>query len=263
MTGFGPQLEVAIARVRSEVARLHAQLVRHELVAWTSGEVSGRVPGSELFVIKPDGLGYDELTPEHMILCRLDGEVVAGTPGASRSPASGADVHAHVYRQLPEVGGIVHTHSSYATAWSARGEEIPCVLTSMADEFGGPVPVGPFALPGDESIGRGIVETLAGHRSRAVLMRNHGPFVIGPSPRAAVKTAVMLEDAARTVQLALEHGAPSPIPQASIDRLYERHQHVYGQGRDAEPSRAGGRPNPEATIGDGRSSPPRLAQSGP
>ena len=175
----GVKTEVAIARVRAEVAALHAELVRYGLVVWTAGNVSGRVPGADLFVIKPSGVSYDELAPENMILCDLDGNVVEGTPGSERAPSSDTAAHAYVYRNMPEVGGVVHTHSTYAVAWAARGEEIPCVITAMADEFGGPIPVGPFAIIGDDSIGRGIVETLTGHRSRAVLMQNHGPFTIG------------------------------------------------------------------------------------
>src|SRR5215467_10154090 len=189
MTTIEPVTEAAIARLRTEVAHLHGELVRYGLVVWTGGNVSGRVPGADLFVIKPSGVSYDELTPGSMILCDLDGEVVPGSPGGERSPSSDTAAHAYVYRHLPEVGGVVHTHSTYAVAWAARGEEIPCVLTGMADEFGGPIPVGPFALIGDDSIGRGIVETLRGHRSRAVLMRNHGPFTVGVTARDAVKAA--------------------------------------------------------------------------
>ncbi|WP_350347764.1 L-ribulose-5-phosphate 4-epimerase [Agromyces sp. G08B096] len=239
MSTFGPQIEVAIARVRAEVARLHGELTRYGLVVWTGGNVSGRVPGAELFVIKPSGVSYDELAPENMILCDLDGNVVEGTPGAERSPSSDTAAHAYVYRNMPEVGGVVHTHSTYATAWAARGEEIPCVITAMADEFGGPIPVGPFAIIGDDSIGRGIVETLRGHRSRAVLMQNHGPFTIGASAKDAVKAAVMVEDVARTVHLAREAGPLIPIPQDSIDRLYDRYQNVYGQAGDARRATAG------------------------
>lgn len=233
MSSYGPQAEVAIARVRTEVAKLHAELTRYGLVVWTGGNVSGRVPGADLFVIKPSGVSYDELAPENMILCDLDGRVIAGTPGSERAPSSDTAAHAFVYRNMPEVGGVVHTHSTYATAWAARNEEIPCVITAMADEFGGPVPVGPFAVIGDDSIGRGIVETLRGHRSRAVLMANHGPFTIGSTAKDAVKAAVMVEDVARTVHLAREAGPLVPIPQESIDRLYDRYQNIYGQSDDA------------------------------
>lgn len=224
--------EAAIERVRAEVAALHNELVRNGLVVWTGGNVSGRVPGTDYFVIKPSGVSYDQLAPDNMILCDLHGKVVPGTAGSDRSPSSDTAAHAYVYRELPDVGGVVHTHSPYAVAWAARGQEIPCVITGMADEFGGPIPVGPFAVIGDDSIGRGIVETLRGHRSRAVLMQNHGPFTIGVTARDAVKAAIMCEDAARTVHLALQLGPVIPIPQDQVDRLYARYQNVYGQTSD-------------------------------
>lgn len=230
---FSDEVESAIRTVRADVARLHGELVRYGLVVWTGGNVSGRIPGADLFVIKPSGVSYDDLSPENMILCDLHGRVVPGTPGSERSPSSDTAAHAYVYRHLPEVGGVVHTHSTYAVAWAARGEEIPCVITAMADEFGGAIPVGPLAVIGDDSIGRGIVDTLRGHRSRAVLMQNHGPFTIGIDAADAVKAAVMVEDVARTVHLAREAGPLIPIPQETIDRLFDRYQNVYGQNGDA------------------------------
>lgn len=229
MSAFSPEVEVAIARTREEVAALHNELVRNGLVTWTAGNVSGRVPGAEAFVIKPSGVSYDELSPENMIVCSLDGKVIEDTPGSERGPSSDTAAHAYVYRHMAHVGGVVHTHSPYATSWAARGEAIPCVLTAMADEFGGDVPVGPFAIIGDDSIGRGIVETLSNHRSRAVLMQNHGPFTIGSDPRDAVKAAVMVEDVARTVHFARAGGPLVPIAQDAIDSLFERYQNVYGQ----------------------------------
>ena len=220
--------EASVARLRREVAQLHGELARNGLVIWTAGNVSARVPGRDLMVIKPSGVSYDELTPESMVVCDLHGRLVDG----AGAPSSDTAAHAYVYRHMPEVGGVVHTHSTYAVAWAARGEEIPCVITAMADEFGGPIPVGPFAIIGDDSIGRGIVETLTGHRSRGVLMQNHGPFTIGTSAKDAVKAAVMLEDVARTVHLARQGGTVIPLPQDAIDRLYARYQNVYGQNAD-------------------------------
>ena len=211
--------------IRREVSDLHAELVRYNLVAWTAGNVSGRVPGSDLFVIKPSGVDYDDLKPDAMIVCELDGTVVQG----DLSPSSDTAAHAYVYREMPEVGGVVHTHSPYATAWAARGEPIPCVLTAMGDEFGGDIPVGPFALIGNDDIGRGIVATLRDSRSPAVLMRNHGVFTVGPSAKAAVKAAVMTEDVARTVHFSRQLGEPLLIDQADVDKLYARYQNVYGQ----------------------------------
>lgn len=220
-----PGDDQAVAAVRTGVCDLHAQLVRYGLVAWTSGNVSGRVPGTDRFVIKPSGVSYDDLTPESLVVCDTDGALVDG----ALSPSSDTAAHAYVYRHRSDVGGVVHTHSPYATAWAARGEPIPCVLTAMADEFGGEIPIGPFATIGDDAIGRGIVDTLAGHRSPAVLMRNHGVFTIGTNARAAVKAAVMCEDVARTVHLARSGGEPLPIDAEDIDRLYDRYQHAYGQ----------------------------------
>ena len=214
-----------IRSIRAEVCRLHAELPRWGLVVWTAGNVSARVPGHNLLVIKPSGVGYDELTPEAMVITDLEGKLVDG----DHSPSSDTAAHAYVYKHMPEVGGVVHTHSTYATAWAARGESIPCVLTMMGDEFGGEIPVGPFALIGDDSIGKGIVETLRRHRSPAVLMQNHGPFAIGPTAKAAVKAAVMCEEVARTVHIARQLGEPLRIAQTDIDSLYVRYQNAYGQ----------------------------------
>lgn len=216
--------------LRQDLVRQHATLVRYGLVVWTGGNVSARVPGEDRFLIKPSGVDYDDLTAADMILCDLDGAVIEG----EHAPSSDTAAHAYVYRNMPQVGGVVHTHSTYATAWASRAEAIPCVLTAMADEFGGEIPVGPFAIIGDDSIGRGIVDTLAGHRSRAVLMRNHGPFTIGRDARDAVKAAVMVEDVARTVHIARELGMPVPIPQDKIDALFDRYQNVYGQAPQGE-----------------------------
>jgi L-ribulose-5-phosphate 4-epimerase len=215
----------AVASLRETVAGLHAELTRYGLVVWTAGNVSGRVQGADLMVIKPSGVSYDELTPDAMIVCDLNGDVVEG----HGSPSSDTAAHAYVYRAMPDVGGVVHTHSTYGCAWAARGEPIPCVLTAMADEFGGEIPVGPFALIGNDDIGKGIVATLSGHRSPAVLMQNHGVFTIGPSPKAAVKAAVMCEDVARSVHIARQLGEPLPIDPAAIDALYSRYQNAYGQ----------------------------------
>jgi len=221
-----------LAEIRRTVSDLHADLVAAGLVAWTSGNISARVPGEDLMVIKPSGVGYPELTPDSMVVCDLDGRAVddSAVNPMGYQPSSDAATHAYVYRQMPEVGGVVHTHSGYATAWAARGEAIPCVITAMADEFGGEIPIGPFALIGSDEIGRGIVGTLSGHRSPAVLMRSHGVFTIGGTARDALKAAVMCEDAARTVHLARAYGGPlTPITQDQIDALYQRYQQEYGQ----------------------------------
>jgi L-ribulose-5-phosphate 4-epimerase len=214
-----------IAALRREVCALHAELPRNGLVVWTSGNLSARVPDEELMVIKASGIPYDELTPETIVVCDLYGQLVEG----ELTPSSDAATHGCIYRHMDEVGGIAHTHSAYATAWAARGEPIPCVLTAMADEFGGDIPIGPFALIGDEEIGRAVVATLTGQRSPAVLMQSHGVFTVGAGPHDALKAAVMCEDAARTVHLARALGDPIPLAREDIDALYDRYQNVYGQ----------------------------------
>jgi L-ribulose-5-phosphate 4-epimerase len=219
--------QLSVEQAREQLLSLHLELVRYDLVAWTAGNVSARAqgPDGDVLVIKPSGVSYDELTADAMIVCDLDGNVLEGV----LSPSSDTAAHAYIYRHRSDVGGVVHTHSTYACAWAARNEPIPCVLTAMADEFGGPIPVGGFAVIGDDSIGRTVVETLREHRSPAVLMANHGVFTIGATPRAAVKAAVMCEDVARSVHLARQLGEVVPIADEDIDRLWTRYQNVYGQ----------------------------------
>jgi len=219
------EINTVVAQLRQEVCELHAQLTKYQLVIWTAGNVSARVPGHDLMVIKPSGVDYDTLTPDDMVVCDLHGNLVDGR----LAPSSDTAAHAYVYRHMPEVGGVVHTHSTYATAWAARGEPIPCVLTMIADEFGGDIPIGPFALIGDDSIGRGIVEALRSSRSPAVLMRNHGPFTVGPDARSAVKAAVMVEDVARTVLIGQQLGTLDRIDDRDVTALFDRYQNVYGQ----------------------------------
>jgi L-ribulose-5-phosphate 4-epimerase len=215
----------AITQVRRVVADLHGELVANGLVSWTSGNISARVPGTDLLVIKPSGVSYASLTAESMVVCDLSGARVSG----DLSPSSDTASHAYIYRHMPHVGGVVHTHSRHATAWAARGEPIPCVITAMADEFGGDIPVGPFAPIGGEEIGKAVVATLSGHRSPAVLLRSHGVFTIGATARDAVQAAVMCEDAACTVWIAGLRGDLVPLPQQHIDALYRRYQTEYGQ----------------------------------
>lgn len=211
--------------LRQQVCALHARLPENHLVAWTSGNVSARDPKTDLVVIKPSGVKYEDLTPENMVVVDLDGKLVEG----DYKPSSDTASHCYIYRCRPDVYGVVHTHSRYATAFAALGRSIPCVLTAMADEFGGPIPCGGFALIGGEEIGKVVVETLANSKSPAVLLQNHGVFTIGSSAEAAVKAAVMTEDVAATVWLALQLGQPLPISDEDIARLHHRYTHMYGQ----------------------------------
>lgn len=214
-----------LPELRAEVCRLHAELPKNNLVAWTSGNISARDAASGQVVIKPSGLRFDDLTPENMVVADLEGRVLEG----ELKPSSDTASHCYIYRHLPHVNGIVHTHSRYATAFAVVGESIPCATTAMADEFGAEIPCAGFSLIGGEEIGRLVVDTLTGHRSPAALLQNHGVFTIGRTAEAAVKAAVMTEDNAAIVWAARQLGSVIPIPQEDIDRLHDRYQNVYGQ----------------------------------
>ena len=209
--------------LRDQLFQLHLELPKHNLVAWTSGNVSARDPGTGLVVIKPSGVRYERLRPEHMVVVDLDGRIVEGVLKPSSDTAS----HLYIYRHRPDVGGVVHTHSTYASAFAAVGRPIPVYLTAQADEFGGPIPCGGFALIGGEEIGQVVLEAIG--NSCAVLLKNHGVITIGRDAEAAVKAAVMVEDVARTTFVALQLGQPDEIPPEAIAKLHHRYTHVYGQ----------------------------------
>ena len=209
--------------LKEELVQLHLELPRNNLVVWTGGNISGRDPETGLVVIKPSGVRYEDLRPEHMVVLDLQGGIVEG----ELKPSSDTYSHLYIYRARPDVGGVVHTHSRYASAFAAVGKPIPCVLTAMADEFGGSIPCGGFALIGDEAVGKVVVESIG--KSPAVLLKNHGVFTIGKNPTAAVKAAVMTEDVAAIVWMAYQIGQPDEIPAEDIARLHERYMNVYGQ----------------------------------
>ncbi|GIL12417.1 MAG: L-ribulose-5-phosphate 4-epimerase [Chloroflexi bacterium] len=214
-----------LPELRAEVCALNNELPANNLVAWTSGNVSARDPETGLVVIKPSGVKFRDLTPENMVIVDLDGKVVE----AAHKPSSDTASHCYIYRHRPDVFGVAHTHSRFATAFAALGRSIPCVLTAMADEFGGDIPCGGFALIGGEQIGKVVIETLAGSKSLAALLQNHGVFTIGKNAEEAVKAAVMTEDNAAIVWAALQLGEPLPISAEDIASLHHRYTHVYGQ----------------------------------
>ncbi len=214
-----------LEQLREEVCRLHAELPKNNLVAWTSGNISARDPETGLVVIKPSGLRFEDLRPASMVITDLQGRVVEGDLAPSSDTAS----HCYIYRHMQHINGVAHTHSRYATAFAVVGEPIPCVTTAMADEFGGEIPCCGFCLIGGEEIGKLVVDKLTEHRSPATLLQNHGVFALGDSAESAVKAAVMTEDNAAIVWTARQLGQVIPIPQAEIDSLHERYQNVYGQ----------------------------------
>lgn len=212
-----------LEELKAEVCRLNVALPANNLVVWTSGNVSVRDPKSGTVVIKPSGVKFEDLEPEHMVVVDLDGARIEGELNASSDTGS----HLYIYRHMPEVNGIVHTHSNYATAFAALGRPIPPVLTAIGDEFGGPVPCGGFALIGDEEIGKRVVESIG--RSPACLLKNHGVFTVGATGEKALKAAVMVEDVAKTVWIAEQLGRPDEIPSEDIEKLHDRYTKVYGQ----------------------------------
>jgi L-ribulose-5-phosphate 4-epimerase len=212
-----------LEQLKQTLCDLHMELPRNNLVAWTSGNVSALDRETGYVVIKPSGIRYEALRPEQFVVVDLKGKVIEGT----LSPSSDTASHLYIYRQRPEIGGIVHTHSTYATAFAAVNRPIPVYLTAQADEFGGTIPCGGFALIGGEEIGKIVVESIG--TSPAVLLKNHGVFTIGPTAEAAVKAAVMTEDIARTVWLALQLGSPEEIPPGDVAKLHHRYKNVYGQ----------------------------------
>lgn len=209
--------------LKEQLWKLHLELPKNGLVTWTAGNISARDPKSGFVVIKPSGVLYEELQPEDHIVLDIEGTVVEGRLKPSSDTAS----HLYIYRHRPDINGVVHTHSPYATAFAALGRPIPVYLTAMADEFGGPIPCAGFALIGGEAIGQQVVENIGA--SPAVLLKNHGVFTVGASAKAAVKAAVMVEDVARSVWLALQLGQPDEIPPEAVAQLHHRYLHEYGQ----------------------------------
>ncbi len=210
-------------QLRREVWKMHLELPKNNLVAWTSGNVSARDPETGLVVIKPSGVKYEDLEPDHLVVVDLSGEVVEG----DLKPSSDTASHLVIYRNRANVNGIVHTHSRYATAFAAAGKSIPVYLTAIADEFGGPIPCGRFAMIGGADIGQAVLEVIGD--SPAALLKNHGVFTVGKTVEAALKAAVMVEDAAQIVWLARQIGEPDEIPAQVVKALHDRYMNVYGQ----------------------------------
>lgn len=212
-----------LSDLKALVCKYNKLLPTHGLVTMTSGNVSGLDPESGLVVIKPSGVDFDELAPKDMSVIDLDGNVVEGR----FKPSVDTATHLYVYGHMPDVGSVIHTHSNYATAFAALGEGIPCCLTAIADEFGGPIPISAYAKTGEEEIGREIVEKIGA--CPAILMKNHGVFTVGRTVPEAFKAAVMLEDVAKTVYIAKSMGEPIEIPEEEVARAHRRYVEKYGQ----------------------------------
>lgn len=212
-----------LEKLKEELVELHLELPKNNLVVWTGGNVSARDSQTGFIVIKASGIRYEEMRPEHMVVVDIDGKVIEG----DYKPSSDVYSHLYIYKHRADVRGVVHTHSVYATAFASVNKPIPVVLTAIADEFGGPIPCGGFALIGDDAIGKVVIESIG--KSPAVLLKNHGVFTIGKNAKSAVKAAVMTEDNAKTVWLAMQIGTPDEIPSDAVEKLHHRYTNIYGQ----------------------------------
>ena len=212
-----------LPELRRAVCETNKDLIRYGLVAWTSGNASARDPETGYVVVKPSGVMFEDLTPDQMVVVDLDCNVVDG----DLKPSTDAKTAVYILRYMPQVNGIIHTHSNYATSFAALGEPIPALLTAIADEFGEPIPCAPYCQIGEEQIGEAVVKYIG--TSRAILLQSHGVFAVGRNVRDALKSAVMCEDVAKTVHLAMLKGKPIPIPEEEVQRGYRRYQEKYGQ----------------------------------
>jgi len=216
-----------LEELKREVCWANRELPRLGLVSWTSGNVCGRDPDSGLVVVKPSGVLFDEMQPEDMPVVDLEGNVVEGAYKVSVDTPTAL----YILKHLPEMHAVIHTHSPYASSFAALGQSIPVYLTEHGDAFGIPIPCGGYAKIGGIEVGREAVRVLKETRLQcpAVLMQNHGVFAVGVHPRGALKAAVVVEDVARTVHLAMVKGDPIPIPPEEAQRLYDVYHSRYGQ----------------------------------
>ncbi len=219
----GEQLGLMLSDLRTAVCEANQALPRERLVTATSGNVSGRDPETGYAVVKPSGVAFEGLTPETMMIVDMQCNVIEG----EMKPSVDALTHLYIYRHMPHINAIVHTHSNYATSFAALGMPIPAVLTAMADEFGQGIPCAPYCQIGEEQIGEAVVNHIG--TCRAVLLQNHGVFTIGEDVKSALKAAIMCEDVAKTVHFAMLKGTPLPIPEEELRRGYKRYQERYGQ----------------------------------
>lgn len=223
------QESLMLEKLRNELVLLHQELPKNNLVVWTGGNISARDPDSGLVVIKPSGVRYEDMRAEDMVVVDLDNRIIEG----HLKPSSDVESHLYIYKYLPHIRGVVHTHSPYATAFAAVNQPIPVVLTAIADEFGGPIPCAGFALIGDEAIGKLVVDGIGDGSS--ILLKNHGVFTIGENAEAALKSAIMTEENAKTVWLAMQIGKPDEIPMDQVKKLHYRYTNIYGQLTDKNP----------------------------
>lgn len=216
-----------LTELRKKVLDANLELVRQGLVIYTWGNVSGIDREKGWVVIKPSGVEYGEMTADDLVIVDLDGKVVEGT----LRPSSDTPTHLELYKAFPAIGGVVHTHSTYAVAWAQAGRDIPSLGTTHADYFHGPVPctgdlrAEQVAGAYEAETGRLIAETFRGRNAvetPGVLVRNHGPFTWGKDPAEAVYHARVLEEVARMAKLTLELNPAAAIPKILEDKHFLR-----------------------------------------
>jgi len=212
-----------LENLKKEVYEAHLKLWENRLVMWTSGNVSGRDPKTDLVVIKPSGVSYDKLLPDNLVVVDLNGNIIEG----NLKPSVDMVTHLYVYKHMPDVMSIIHTHSTYASAFAAIGKPIPVCLTALADFFGCNIPIGELVLIGGEEIGKEIVSKIGD--SKAIIMKNHGPFTIGTSVNKALKAAIFLEESAKVLIMSQVLGEPQPIPESMVNILHKNYTEKYGQ----------------------------------
>lgn len=218
--------------LRQEVHWANTSLPKAGLVTMHSGNASGIDRESGVILIKPSGVDYNRLRPEDLVAVMPDGrrakrsEIPDGIESPLK-PSVDTPQHLGLYAADKTLGGVVHTHSNYATAWAAHERPIPCALTAMADEFGGDIPCTPYV----DNQGGNIVCAILAHRTQApaILLGRHGVFAFDRSPRAAFKAAVMVEDIAKTLLLARVLDQISPLPAGEVAKWWDRYHTTYGQ----------------------------------
>lgn len=215
--------ESMLENLKKEVYKAHMNLWENRLVVWTSGNVSARDSKTNLVVIKPSGVPYHKLSPDNLVVVDLNGKVIDG----NLKPSVDMATHLYIYRHMPDVMSVIHTHSTYASAFAATGKSISVCLTAMADFFGRDIPIGNLVLIGEEEIGKEIVNKIG--NSKAIIMKNHGPFTIGVNVNEALKAAIFLEESAKTLIMAKILGEPQSIPEPIVDTLHKNYIEKYGQ----------------------------------
>jgi L-ribulose-5-phosphate 4-epimerase len=217
-----------LGALRAEITRLNKQLASTGLVRWTSGNVSGRDSETGHVVIKPSGVPFEELTPEMMVVLDAEGQKVDGYLNPSVDSIS----HMYIYQNRADIGGIVHTHSKYATAFAVAGLELPVTTTTHACLFGCAVPVSSLAEIGEEQIGIAVVNEIG--EASAILMRNHGVFALGPDAGNALKNAVYVEESAEATFLGkMLNSSLATLDDSFVDDCRKMYINDYGQNNDS------------------------------